>query len=89
MSRRRDPPPELQPIAKIRRANGLKKVRGLALKLIQQQLEDYKDRRLTEDEREFLLGAYRVLTAASKPSAQTPKDPGSGPPSDPLKMLGG
>lgn len=80
--------PAGDPLPPVKRADGLKKVRGLALKLVQQQLMDMRDRRLMPAEREFILNAYKVLSAVAKPAPKAPKTGAKASESDPLALLG-
>ena len=53
-------------LARPARTRGLVGVRKLAVGILQQQLEELRDRWLTPTEREFLLDACRVLVTGEK-----------------------
>jgi hypothetical protein len=90
MSPRKRPAPE--PLPPVVRAKGITAVGQMAVKILQQQLEDFKNRRLLPDERAFLIDAVKALAMAGKarvprgtsPAAQGPTPAGK----DPLKTLG-
>lgn len=65
---RKTPKPATPPDAlpKIERALGLVGVRKLACRVLQQQLESLKDRKITAEDREFVIEAVKALVAGEK-----------------------
>jgi hypothetical protein len=86
------PPPAPEPLPRVIRAYGIKGLRAYALKLLQQQLHDLQDRKLSAADREFLLASIRALGAAGKTAQAADKGEdaqGSQGGRDPLKLLRG
>jgi len=65
---RKYPRPAVAPdeLPKIERALGLVGVRKLACRVLQQQLESLRDRKITAEDREFVIEAVKALVAGEK-----------------------
>jgi len=67
------PPPPAGELAPVRKALGIVGVRKLACWGLQQQLESFKNRVITAEDREFVIEAVKALVAGEKVARQPGK----------------